>query len=519
MGVLVALAERAGQVVTRRRLLETCWADGFVVDEVLTHAVSELRRALEDSRRAPRYIQTVSKSGYRLVAAVHPLDAGPGTAAPARRAADGPSIAVLPFADLSPAGDHGYFCDGIAEELINDLSRVDGLRVASRTSSFRLRQTELDVRAIGEQLAVAAVVEGSVRRFGNSLRVAVRLTDTSSGFQLWSESFEREFEDLFRIQEEIARHTAEALRVRLGADADERLGLGRAVAPSVQAYDLYLQGRHHFYRGGRPSTERAAELFRRAAELAPDYALAHAGSADASAFLYLYYTPAPEALARAERHSRLAVEADPELPEARASRGFALAAAGDYGQAAEQFEAALRLRPDLFEALYLYARSCLAEGRLEKAAELFERAGAARPDDFHVVTLMARCRRGVGDDPGAVAAHRHALDLIEHHLRLVPGDPRAYVDGMCALVELGREADAERWGQRAREVVAPDPLLYYLACGFARAGRRAEALDALTASVEAGWSHADWLRHDPDWSAYRDDPRFAALLGGLTTRS
>jgi hypothetical protein len=251
------------------------------------------------------------------------------------------------------------------------------------------------------------------------------------------------------------------------------------------------------------------------AELAPDYALAHAGSADASSFLFLYYQPAPQFLERAEAHSRAAVEADPELPEARASRGFALAARGSYHEAAAEFEEALRLREGLFEALYLYGRSCLAEGRFRKAVAHFERACTARPDDFHAVTLMAKCRRAVGDEGGAVAAHRRALELVEHHLRLVPGDARAYCDGMCALVEVGRTAEAVRWAERARRPVAQDPLLYYVACGYARAGLRSQALDALTDSIEAGWSHADWLRHDPDWSDYRDDARFRGLLERL----
>ena len=512
MKVLVALADRAGRVMTRQQLLATCWGDGFVEDEVLTHAVSELRRALQDSRREPTFIQTISKSGYRLVAAVQPLPVDPD-AGFAQRSQVGPSIAVLPFVDLSPTGDHGYFCAGIAEELINALSRIDGLRVASRTSSFRFGSVELDLHSIGEQLAVAAVIEGSVRRFEDSLRIAVRLTDTSSGFQLWSESFDREFDDLFRIQEEIARRTVDRLRIRISAAADENLS--RAVAPDVRAYDLYLQGRHHFYNGGRSSTERASELFRRAAELAPDYALAHTGSADASSFLYLYYRPARELLERAQVHSRWAVEADPELPEARASRGFALAARGSYDEATVQFEQALRLRPGLFEALYLYGRSCLAQGRFQKAAELFERACTARPDDFHAVTLMAKCLRALGNDRAAVAASRRALELIEYHLRLVPDDARAYCDGMCALVELGRSSEAMRWAERARQPAGQDPLLYYVACGYARAGLRSHALDALADSIDTGWSHADWLRNDPDWTDYRDDPRFHGLLERL----
>jgi adenylate cyclase len=449
-----------------------------------------------------------------IAAGSFPPAPGPGATATVVRARPEaePSIAVLPFVDLSPEGDHEYFCSGIAEELIGALSTIDGLRVASRTSSFRFGRERVDVRGIGEQLSVAAVVEGSVRRFEDDLRVAVRLVDARSGFQLWSERFDRDFADLFRIQEEIAQHIVAALRVHISAD-DEKT-LGRVVAPDVQAYDLYLQGRHNFYRGGRSSTRRASDLFQRAAELAPDYALAYAGSADANSFLYLYYEPSHEHLERALAWSRRAVEADPDLPEARASRGHALAARGDYDQAAEEFEEALRLRAESFETLYLYGRACLAAGRFREAAQLFGRACTARPDDFHAATLHAKALRGLGEAPAAVAVHQRALDLVEHHLRLVPDDARARCDGMCALVELGRGAEAQRWAEQAR-AATPDPMLYYIACGYARAGLRSHALETLTDSIEAGWSHADWLRNDPDWSDYRGEERFRSLLERL----
>jgi adenylate cyclase len=171
--------------------------------------------------------------------------------------------------------------------------------------------------------------------------------------------------------------------------------------------------------------------------------LAFAGSADANLFRYLYYEPAPALLDRADRHSRIAVETDPELPEAHASRGLALAvvhAGRPDAPWVREFETALRLRPGSFEALYLYGRTCLAEGDYEKAARLLDAARAARPDDFHATTLMAKALRGLGDEPAARVAHAAALAQIEYHLKLVPDDPRAHSDGICALVELGRRS-------------------------------------------------------------------------------
>jgi adenylate cyclase len=196
---------------------------------------------------------------------------------------------------------------------------------------------------------------------------------------------------------------------------------------------------------------------------------------------------------------------------------MALSARGDLAAAAAEFDAALALHPSHFEALYLYARTCLAAGDHRKAVGLFERAHRTRPDDFHVLTLLGKARRAVGDAPGARDAHRLAFGLIGHHQRLDPTDARSICDGACALVELDRRDEALEWCERAR--VVDDPLTYYVACAYARLGERELAIDTLARVIGAGWSHADWLRHDPDWDGYRDDPRFVALLDDLVRSS
>jgi TolB-like protein len=423
------------------------------------------------------------------------------------------SIGVLPFTDLSPAADQGYFCDGLAEELISHLSAVDGLRVSSPTSSFRYRSSALDVRAIGRELGVAAVLEGSVRRSGDRLRIVARLTDSQSGFQLCSASFDRDAGDIFDVQHEIASTVVAALPAELVVGGHP--GSSRWTA-NVAAYDTYLQGRHLFYRGGRAPTKRACELFRSAVALAPDYAPAHAGLADASTFLLLYYEPGSDIAATAEEHSRRSVSLDPDLPEARSARGLALSARGDYHAATRQFEVALKLHGGQFEALYLFARTCIASGDHERAADLLERASKTRPDDFHVLTLLGKARRGIGAVDSALDAHRRALDLIGHHRRFAPDDARALCDGACALAELGQAGEALRWGEQA--IASDSTLEYYVSCALARLGEGESALHTLSDAIAQGWSHADWLRHDPDWSTLRGTPRFAELLGCVARR-
>ena len=206
------------------------------------------------------------------------------------------------------------------------------------------------------------------------------------------------------------------------------------------------------------------------------------------------------------------------FPEAHASRGLALATVHP-GSPEEpwrlEFDAALRLRPGSFEALYLYGRTCLAEGRYVKAVELFEAAHKAWPDDFHTTMLLAKALRGAGDETGARVVCAETLAQIAYHLKLVADDPRALCDGFCALVELGRITEAMSWADQVGRPGTPDTLRYYVACGLARAGLHDRALAELTDVIDGGWSHARWLRHDPDWSILRDDTAVQALLGRL----
>jgi adenylate cyclase len=424
------------------------------------------------------------------------------------------SIAVLPFADLSPQRDQGHLCDGIAEDVLSALAALDEVRVASRRSSFRYRATDIDAVTIGTALDVTAVLDGTVERLGDRLRIAVRLTDARAGSHLWSAAFDFDRREIFSIEAQIADGVVDALAQRSVPSVG--VGLRRAATADVDAYDLYLRGRHLFYRGGRSPTVRACELFRAAADMAPDYALPHAGLADTSAFLLLYYDPTSERAADADEHSRRAVDLDPQLPEARSSRGFALSALGSHDDAAHEFDAALRLRADQFEALYLYGRACLASDDHRKAVALFERASRTRPDDFHVLTLLGKARRGTGDAGPARTAHRRALELVRHHVRVAPDDMRALCDGACALAELNRVDEAKRWIERAATL--DDPLGYYVACAIARMGDHQSALRELARVVAAGWSHADWLRHDPDWSELRTDATFQAILDDVDHR-
>jgi serine/threonine protein kinase len=265
-----------------------------------------------------------------------------------------PSIAVLPLADMSPGRDQDYFCEGMAEELINALARIEGIQVASRTSSFQFKGSAADIGTIGERLRVRTVLEGSLRKAEDRLRITIQLINVSDGYHLWSGRFDRRLEDVFAIQEEIATEVARALRVVL--TESERRKLARSPTALVEAYELYLKGRRMLHRVTRRGLDMAQQLFEDAVAMDPGFASAHAGIADACSYRYLWYGGRADDLRRTQESGRRAVELDPELAEAHVALGNAAFLLKRQAEAEREFRTAIRLNPRLFEAYYFYAR-------------------------------------------------------------------------------------------------------------------------------------------------------------------
>src|SRR3989440_8621103 len=232
------------------------------------------------------------------------------------------SIAVLAFVNMSNDPENEFFSDGIAEEIINALSKVKALRVAARTSSFAFKGRNEDIGDVGRKLKVQTVLEGSVRKAGNRLRVTAQLINVADGYHLWSERYDRQLEDVFAIQDEIAENIVRALRVVLGED--EKRALEKPRAENVKAYEYYLRGRQVQYQFRRTGIQFARRMFERAMEIDPRHALALAGAADCCSFLYMYWDASRANLEGADSYSRKALELDPELAEAHASRGLVL---------------------------------------------------------------------------------------------------------------------------------------------------------------------------------------------------
>jgi TolB-like protein/Tfp pilus assembly protein PilF len=425
-----------------------------------------------------------------------------------------PSVAVLPFTDLSQQQDQQYFCDGIAEELILALGKLRGLRVCSRMSSFRFRGDAAGERTIGRQLRVSALLAGSVRHAAGRLRILVNLIDPERGSQLWSGVFDRELGDVFAIQEEIARSVAQSLAVTLSPL--EAAALERPPTRDLQAYDLYLRGRTFYYRYGPSDMPCAIQMFSRAIERDPAYPLAHAGLADCWSYLYLYSDRSPEILRKADETSRRAVDLDPDSAQAQASRALALSLNRRDEEAEDAFEAALRLDPGLFEAHYFYARHSFVLGRLEKAAGQYEAAIQLRPEDYQAPLLAAQIYHDLGRAEAAQASRRRGLAAAEEHLLLNPDDARAVYMAANGMAALGQKDRSRQWAKRALVMRPTDSmLLYNLGCIYALLGDSGDALQALEQAVQHGLRQRGWFEHDSNLDSVRAHPRFLALLRQL----
>ena len=516
--VLKVLVTRAGEPVTREELFASAWNGTAVSEDALTSCVQELRKALADDSRRPRFIETRHRLGYRFIA---PLSEAAAAAGAAGEAAEPPSpspdissIAVLPFADMSPGRDQDYLCEGLAEELINALTQVEGLRVAARTASFQFRGAGADVRAVGRQLGVGTLLEGSVRKADDRLRITVQLIEVATGYHRWSQRFDRRLDDLFAVQDEIAESVATSLRGSVLTYGEKQALLRPQTG--MEAYEYYLRGRQHLPRMTQADLETSRAMFERAIDRDPHYAPAWAGLAAVHATLYEWFGGREQEVAQAESTSLRALELAPDLAEAHVARACALALSRRYDEAAREFEEAIRINPNLFDAYYYFARTSFASGDVERSADLFRKAADARRYDFQSPMLLAQSLRMLGRTEEARTASREGIQRAERILMLNPRDGRALSLGSGALFEEGQEARALEWSRRALELNPDDPsALVNGACPHAKAGQKDEALDLLERVFARGWGKRDWVEHDPDYDTLRDHPRFIEMLAKL----
>jgi adenylate cyclase len=435
-------------------------------------------------------------------------DTGSG---PVAAAASSPSIAVLTFADLSPEGDQEYFCRGLAEEISGALSAVPRLRVASRTSASQFRSEGADVAEIGRRLNVATVVEGTVRKAGDRLRVTVQLVNVNDGFQIWSDRYDADLSDVFAVQDRIAGSIAEAFE--LGTAPESRDRSRQQGTTDVEAFDFYLKGMSYLDRTSGHNFGFASDMFRKAVERDPEFTRAWAGLAMAGFMRYLWVDDRDEVIREIDDASRRALALCGDSALAHLARGLALTLHKRLDEAAMHLERATQIEPGLYEAWYYYGRVAMQRGETERAIRLMRQAATIRPTDYQSAMLLPQLFRDAGDMAAEEAWSREGLDRARRHLELHPDDYRAMYLAAGALLALGEEAEARAMMDRAVALGGEESGLFYnAACFYARLGELERAMDWLERSPVGRLPGREWMENDNDLAGLRSHPRFLALL-------
>jgi adenylate cyclase len=446
-------------------------AGGLCVSEAVFQQVrNKLENAMESL--GPQVLKNVDVplAVYKVVIA--PSDRSAVAARPSKpelaSAGDPHRLLVLPIRDLSPAGGE-YFSDGLTEELISTLGRAAGFRVISRTSAMRYRQSEKPLPEIGNELRVRSVLEGTVRRAGDRLRISIQLIDVASDELRWSQTYDRELRDVFRIQSDIAERVADALKVRLAPE--ERARIQARPTEDVRAYDLFLQGRHRWYRGTEADLRAAAELFQQAIALDPQYAPAYVGLADA--YLGLCDEGCLDPKGAYEKIRPLvakALELDDQLPEAHATMArLTQDYLWNWEEAGRRYQRAIELNPNWAVVCHSYAIHLALQGRFDQAIAEIRRAEELDPYSVGIRNCAAEIYRDAQDPEASI---RECARMLE----IDPGFVPAYTKLGKAYLQMGRLTEGVAAMERARELSRGGPLpMSYLAYAYGVAGRREEA--------------------------------------------
>jgi TolB-like protein/tetratricopeptide (TPR) repeat protein len=542
---LLYLVARHGHTVGKHELLAAVWPGTFVSDAVLTHCIAEVRQALDDDVRAPRFLKTIPKVGYAFVAeaqAVSPPAASPFLrAVPERHPAS--AVAVLPFANLSADPENEYFCDGLSEELINGLTKVPGLQVVAHSSSFAFKGRDTDVREIGRQLGVGSVLEGSVRKSGDRLRISAQLIDTAGGFHVWCEQYDRKLEDVFSLQDEISRSVLAALNVEFIGSG--RTSVIKSSTGSMEAYLLYLQGRSFWHKRFAGQLQKAMACFEQAIEKDPGFALAYCGLADSFSTLGIWaFMPARDVCPRAGALARRALELDPTLAEAHGSAGLVnLFYDWNWEAAERELAAATSLNPGSALAHMWAAHYLVIVGRFDEALAEALHAQALDP-------LSPALNANVGWIFHLARQQDRAIDELRKVLARFPGNPMARLYLGFASAAAGRPADAIPPFEAAAATPggmpwAAESVAWARAVSGDAPGARAGLRDALArmktayvppsgvACIHLGLGNDDdmfewlgrcvderdalmpWLKVMPAFDRVRPDPRFQAILSRI----
>ena len=421
------------------------------------------------------------------------------------------SVAVLYFTNMGGSKEDEYFRDGITEDIITELSKIKELRVFPSSTVFAYRDKPVPAPQIGQELRAPYVLGGSLRRAGNRLRISTQLVEMLTGHTIWAERYDREMEDIFAIQDEIAQSIARMLEVML--TEKEKRAIEKRPTANVQAYDVYLRGRSFARRETRSDLEFGMQMFEQAIALDPSFALAYAGIANACGMIHEWHEQDPrwheKGLAACER----ALALEPQLAEGLAARARLFYSQKQYDEAIRYARLAIERKPDCPGAYNILGRTLFASDRWQEAAALVDRAIEANGDDYNMYVPFVSVLQNLGQEDAANRLRQKEIRVLEQQLELVPEDVRARIllagDYACEK----RQAEAIRELEKAVALRPNDPnILYNAACTYGVMNRKAEALALLKKVKEVGFGNQDWMARDPDLACLHDDPEFQRLI-------
>jgi adenylate cyclase len=429
------------------------------------------------------------------------------------------SVCVLPFINMSGEPEQEYFSDGISEDIITDLSKVSALSVVARNTAFTFKGQTVDVKEVAKTLGVTYVLEGSVRKAGNRVRITAQLIDGAEGDHVWADRYDRDLDDIFEIQDEISKAIVEALKVKL-LPAERRAIESRGTS-NVEAYDLYLMARQQWISGTFGTVRREqsiARLCKEATLLDPDYAQAWALMGLAQLELRFVHGHDEDALSAAEH----ALQINPGLAEGHCIKARYLEEEGHTEEAEKQIRTALKLDPDSWEVNREAARMLFRHGHIKEAIPFFEKAASLNDTDWHNAVMLITCYKGAGDEPNLLRAAQMVRERVQRAVTMDPTNGTALASGAYALAMLGERDRSREWMRRAL-LLDPENLVmrYNAACTLlGQLGDADEAVKTLEPFFEKVTS-TTWIWHaeaDPDLGEIRNRPRFKEMLASAKQR-
>ncbi len=422
------------------------------------------------------------------------------------------SIAVLYFENMSSEKENEYFCAGMTEDLIIDLSKIQHLKVIPRSDILPFRSKEVNSRQVGKTLGVHYILEGTVRKGANRIRITAQLIDVKSGFQVWAERYDRLIEDIFDVQIEVSEKIAEALKLSL--TESEKQSLAKKPTDDLRAYDFYMRGSEFLSRRGQKDRQTAIQMFEHALSIDPNFSLAYVALAEAYSFNYLAFGGDRSWLEKMMEMNEKALSLDPDLIESQFGIGMVYFHQKRFAQAKRNFEKVLESKNDYYQACYWLGLTSVVLGDYDRAIKYFKRAAALKPYSEEPWHLLEQSFRKIGKLKSAQEAANKMIELGTRKLEVNPKDVMALSRLAVTYAVIGENKKALDAVRRVMEIDPDDGVgLYNCAGAYARLGMKEEALKYLEKASEAGWwKLSEWIQNDPSFESVSDDPRFQQML-------